>query len=61
MCNYSVKKRLVIKLAVTALKDKNVFPASNLSLFSKAIFPKTSFGRLTALLLSIAVLLSAEY
>lgn len=45
-------KRLVIKVAVSALKDKNMFPASNLSLFSKAIFFKKIFGRLTALLLS---------
>lgn len=52
MLNYTVKKRLIIKLAVSALKDKNMFPASNLSLFSKAVLLKNSFGRLTALLLS---------
>lgn len=26
MLNYSVKERLIIKLALSALKDKNVFP-----------------------------------
>lgn len=37
MLNYRVKKRITIKLAVSALKYKNLFPASNLSRFSKAI------------------------
>lgn len=51
MLNYSVE-RLTIKSAVSALKGKIMFSASNLSLSRSIFFPKKSFGRLSALLLS---------